>query len=86
MSVAANFLLGSLVSRVQRVSRVWVVDNSSLAGISVNIYICCSCAICFDGGGFRLVSTCILVCPSVVLNTHHDLHSLHVLIGDVLYI
>ena len=38
MSVAANFLLGSLVSRVQRVSRVWVVDNSSLAGISVNIY------------------------------------------------
>ena len=36
--MAAYFLSGSLLSKAQRVSRVWVVDNSSLAGISVNIY------------------------------------------------
>ena len=64
MLVAAYFLLlGSLVSKVQRVSRVWVVDNLSLAGYT---YICCSCAVCFGSGGCWLVCTCILVYPSVV--------------------
>ena len=38
MSVAANFSLGSLVSRIQRVLRIWVVDNLSLACISVNTH------------------------------------------------
>ena len=40
MLVAANFLLlGSLVSKVQRVSRVWVVDNSSLAGYTYAVVV-----------------------------------------------
>ena len=56
--VAANFLSGSLVSRVQRVSRVWVVDISSLtadAGLFWYLYACSS--LYYSNGG---------------INSHHD--------------
>jgi hypothetical protein len=56
--LAASFMFGALVSKVQRVSRIWVVDKLSLTGISVAYILCCGSPTVCVGDGWVVVWLC----------------------------